>query len=63
MTIPELTGLAPILQCIFGGLLFSSALICAILFQDQRIIKRLDKLISITSKENEIKKIDVHGSL
>lgn len=63
MTIPELSGIAPILQCIFGGLLFSSGLIGAILFQDQRIIKRLDRLISIQSKEDEIKKIDVHGSV
>ena len=57
MTFPDLSGLAPILQSILAGLLFSSALIIAILVQDQRIIKRLDRLISITSKEDEIKKV------
>jgi len=53
----DLVTITPILQSIFAGLLFSSALIVAILVQDQRIIKRLDRLISIMGKEDEIKKL------
>jgi len=52
MTTPD----ALLLLCIFGGLVFSSALMVAILAQHERIIQRLDRLISIVSKEDEIRK-------
>ncbi len=55
MTIPELSGIAIILQYICGGMVVLFALL---LLQGQRIIKQLDRLISITSKEDEIRKID-----